>query len=88
MNKVMYILGLVFGVFAAWFNYRGLLPYTKFEFTCCLVCDALVEVLWLLCIVYVIRAQPAVSVAQLVRHIASRQSWVRVPPEAAFFFDK
>ena len=24
-----------------------------------LVCDALVEVLWLLCIVYVIRAQPA-----------------------------
>ena len=34
MIKVMYILGLVFGVFAAWFDYRRLLLYTKLEFTC------------------------------------------------------
>ena len=33
--------------------------YAKFDFTIHLVCDAWVEVLWLLCIVYVIRALPA-----------------------------
>ena len=54
----MYILGLVFGVFA------GLIT-AAFSFILSLsspvylVFDALVEVLWLLCIVYVIRAQPA-----------------------------
>ena len=44
--------------------------YIKFEFTC-LACDALVGVLWLLCIVYVIWAQPA-SVAQLVTALPSK----------------
>ena len=58
IKKVMYILGLVFGVF------DGLIT-AAFSFMLSsnspvhLVCDAWVEVLWLLCIVYVIRAQPA-----------------------------
>ena len=58
MIKVMYILGMVFGVFAglitAAFSFIPSLSSPVY-----LVCDALVEVLWLLCIVYVIRAQPA-----------------------------
>ena len=48
----MYILGLVFG--AAAFSFIPSLSSPVH-----LVCDALVEVLWLLCIVYVIPAQPA-----------------------------
>ena len=44
MIKVMYILGLVFGVFA------GLITAVlSFKFDVYLVCDALVEVLLLLC---------------------------------------
>ena len=42
-----------------WFDYRGLLLIPSLSSPVFLVCDALVEVLWLLCIVYVIRAQPA-----------------------------
>ena len=58
MIEVMYILGLVFGVFA------GLIT-VAFSFILSLnspvhrVFDALVKMLWLFCIVYVIRAQPA-----------------------------
>ena len=54
----IHIVGLVFDVFA------GLIT-AAFSFILSLsspvylVCDAFVEVLWLLCVVYVIRAQPA-----------------------------
>ena len=55
MIKVMYILGLVFGVFADLIT----ATFSSLNSPVYLVCDALVEVLCLLCIVYVIRAQPA-----------------------------
>ena len=48
---------------------HSVLLYTKFELTCLIISGLLAEVFWLLCIVYVIRAQPAKAalVAQLVR---------------------
>ena len=58
IKSCIYILGLVFGVFAG-------LVTAAFSFILSwnsplhLVCDALVEVLWLLCVVYVIPTQPA-----------------------------
>ena len=64
-----YILGLVFGVFTSSITtaFYFILSWNSPVY---LVCDALVEVLWLLCIVYmyVIRAQPAELVRALPRN--------------------
>ena len=64
--------------------------YTKFELTCLsgLWCFDWGALLFLYCICDSSPASWAASVAQLVRAIASGRSWVQIPPEAVYFFEK